>query len=187
MIRINLLEIAARPGDPPRVDEGRRAALAGGGLLAGAAGLMLWQALSIRGESNRLDDRTRALDRELAGLAGISAQRDAAERRIADLAGRVALTESLRAAQGATARMLDRIGRVLPDGVWLTELRRQGDALAMEGRATGMTGLSDLVAGLESSGYVAPPVEIVESRLEGNAAGEMVIFELRMRVSPPSP
>ena len=186
MIRINLLEVESRPRPLPRVHRGMRAAMAGGGLAA-VVGLVLWPALSVRNESIRLDERLKAVDGELAGLAGVPSLRDEAERRSHDLARRVALTEALRAAQGAPVRMLDAVGRALPEGVWLTELRQEGDAVAIEGRAAGMTGVSDLVAGLESSGYFLPQVEIVESRLETHAAAEAVRFELRTRFSlPPS-
>ena len=186
MIRINLLALEPRPGIQPRADAGRGVALVCGGIVAGALGLMLWQALSIRTASNGLEDRIGTLDRELAGFTGVAAQRDVVERESAELARRVALTEALRAAQGAPVRLLDQMSRVLPDGVWLTELRQQGDDIGIAGRATGMTGLTDLVAGLESSGYFVPPIEIVDSRLEARTTAEVVHFELRARFSLPS-
>lgn len=188
MIRINLLAFEPGPETPPPAGAERGVALACGGIAAGVAGLMLWQALSTRSASNRLDERMRALDHELAGLTAVRAQREEAERRSGDLERRVALIEGLRTAQGAPVRLLDQVSRVLPDGVWLTELRQEGgDDIALAGRATGMTGLSDLVAGLESSGYFLPPIEIVDSRLEADASAEVVRFELRAHFSlPPS-
>ena len=186
MIRINLLEAEPRPGTASRGGWRMRTALAGVGIAAAAAGLVLWPALSVRGESMRLDERLRAADRELAGFAGVRARRDAAERQSAALARRVALAEALQAARGASVRTLDGVSRVLPGGVWLTELRQQGRDVAIEGRAAGMAGVSDLVDGLESSGHFVPPVEIVESRLEAHASGDVVRFELRVALSPPA-
>ena len=185
MIRVNLLETESRPEAPPRVGRGMRAALAAG-LAVAVAGAVLWPVLSVRAESARLEQRSRAVERELAGLAGASPQRDEAERRVAELAQRVALAEALEAARGASARTLEQLGRVLSEGVRLTELRQQGRDVVIEGRAAGMTGVSDLVAGLEASGYFLPPVEIVESRLEAQAGAEAVHFQLRMSFSPPS-
>ena len=186
MIRINLLEVEPRPGTPPRVCRTMRTALAAAGFAAAAAGLALWPALSVRGESMRLDERMRAVDRELAGFADVRARRDAAERRSAALARRVALAEALHAARGAPAGVLDGVSRVLPDGVWLTELRQQESGVAIEGRAARMADVSDLVDGLESSGRFVPPVEIVESRLEAHASGGVVGFELRVGLSRPA-
>ena len=187
MIRINMLAVEPRPEDPPRADAGSRVATAVGVVvLAGALGLVLRDGLAVRSESNRLDGRMRDLDRQLAGLDGVAARRGEAERRRVDLARRVALTEALRAAQGAPPRLLDRVGRLMPDDVWLTELRQRRDRVTLTGRATGMTGLTELVAGLESSGYFPPPIEIVDSRREAGAAPAAAVhFEIRARFPPP--
>ena len=187
MIRINLASVESRPEVPPRAGADGRVALACGGIVAGVLGFVLWETLALRSASNRLDERMRALDRQLAGFTGVSAQRDEVERQRADLARRLALTEALRTAQGAPVRMLDQVSRVLSEDVWLTELRQEGDDVTLTGRAAGMTALSDLVAGLESSGHFPPPIEIVDSRLETRTSVEVVHFELRARFSlPPS-
>ena len=183
MIRINLLAAEPLPEGPQRSGAGRAAALAGGAVvLAIVLGLMARDGLAIRRESNRLDERMRVVDRRLAGLDGVAAQREEAERRRADLARRVALTEALRAAQGASARLLEQVGRALPDDAWLTELSQQGDRVTLKGRAVEMTVLTELVAGLESSGYFPPPIEIVDSRRDAGT----VRFEIRARFSLPS-
>ena len=90
--------------------------------------------LAIRRESNRLDERMRVVDRHLAGLVGVGAQREEAERRRDDLARRVALAETLRAAQGAPARLLEQVGRVVPEDAWLTEMRLEGGLATLTGR-----------------------------------------------------
>ncbi len=186
MIHINLLAAQPPPDGPPRADAGRRTAMALGVVaVAAAVGLVLREGLAARSESNRLDERMRVLDGRLAGLDGVSAQREEVERRRADLARQVALTETLRAARSAPARLLDEVRRLLPDDVWLTELRQQRDEVAMTGRATGMAGLTALLAGLESSGHFPPPIEIVESRREAGAPAAPVHFEIRARFSPP--
>ena len=184
MIRINLLAAEPRPEGPPRTSAGRRTAAAVGAVvLAGALGSVLREGLAARSESHRLDERMRLLDGRLAGLGGVSARREEVERRRADLTRRVALTEALRAAQGSPARLLAQVGRLLPDDVWLTELRQRRDQVAMTGRAAGMPGLTGFVAGLEASGYFPPPIEIVDTRREAGAAA--VHFEIRARFSPP--
>ena len=183
MIRINLLAAEQPPEGPSRSGAARGAALAGGAVVLGIVlGLMARDGLAIRRESNRLDERMRALDRHLAGLVGVGAQREEAERRRDDLARRVALAETLRAAQGAPARLLEQVGRVVPEDVWLTEMRLEGGLATLTGRAAEMSGLTELVAGLEASGHFLPPIEIVDSRRDGGA----VRFEIRARFSLPS-
>lgn len=188
MIRINLLAAELRPEAPPRAGSGHRAAMAGGAVVAAALmGLMLRAGFAIGSEADRLDRQMRVLDRELAGFEGVAARRDEVERQAADLAGRVARVEALRAAQGAPARMLDAVTGIVPDQVWLSELRHEGDDVSMTGRAAGMTGVSEMVAGLESSGYFLSPIEIVDSRLEADSGSGAVHFEIRARFSLPSP
>lgn len=187
MIRINLLAGEPLPEGPTRPGAGPRAAVACGVIVLGAVlGLMLREGLAIGGESNRLDHRVRVLGRQLAELDGVSARRREVERRGDDLARRVALTEALRAAQGAPVRLLDQVGRALPEDAWLTELRQRGDEVTLTGRVTDMTGLTALVAGLESSGHFPPPIEIVDSRWEAEGAAEAVHFEIRARFALPS-
>lgn len=182
MIRINLLEVESRLPAPPRVGRPTRAVLAGA-LAVAIAGVALRPVLSVRSESARLAQRLRTVDRELAALADVRSRREEAERRVADLSGRVALVEGLHAERGSPARLLDELGRALPEDVRLTELRQHGGDVALTGRAAGMTAVSDLAARLESSGYFRPPVEIAESRREANAGAESVRFELRLRFS----
>ena len=183
MIRINLLAAEPLPEGPSRSGAARVAAMAGGAVVLGVVlGLMAWDGLATRRESSRLDERMRVLDRQLAGLAGLAgvgAQREEVERRRDDLARRVALAEALRAAQGAPARLLEQVGRVVPEDAWLTEMRLGGGRVTLTGRAAEMSGLAELVAGLEASGHFLPPVEIVDSRRDGGA----VHFEIRARFS----
>ncbi len=180
MIRINLLAAEPLPEGPSRSGAARVAAMAGGAVVLGVVlGLMAWDGLATRRESSRLDERMRVLDRQLAGLAGVGAQREEVERRRDDLARRVALAEALRAAQGAPARLLEQVGRVVPEDAWLTEMRLGGGRVTLTGRAAEMSGLAELVAGLEASGHFLPPVEIVDSRRDGGA----VHFEIRARFS----
>ena len=188
MIRINLLAVEPRPEDPPRAGAGPRTATAVGVVvLAAALGLVLRDGLAVRGETRRLDARMRVVDRQLAGFDDVSARREEVAMRRADLARRIARTDALRAAQGAPARLLNQVGGLVPDDVWLTELRQRGDEVTLTGRAMGMNGLTELVAGLESSGSFPPPIEIVDSRREAGAAPTAAVhFEIRARFPPPS-
>ena len=120
-------------------------------------------------------------------MSDVVGQRNEFEARSAELARRVSLIETLRAGQGGPVRMLDQVSRSLPDGVWLSELRQEGADITLQGRATSLIALSDLVAALESSGYFALPVTVVDSQLEPQAATEVQRFELRATfVLPPS-
>ena len=187
MIRINLMA-AERGRTKPRlgIDPAQQVTLACGAIFIAVVAVVVWQLLSLRGETARLDDQIRVADEALATMADVVGRRNEFETRSAELARRVALIENLRAGQGGPVRMLDQISQALPDGVWLTELRQEGTDIAIEGRATSLTMLSDMVVALEGSGYFALPVEIVDSQLESQTAGEVVRFELRAKFIVPS-
>ena len=180
MIRINLMAVERdRTQRRIGIELGQQVTLVCGASFVAVVAVMGWQAFSVRGETARLGDQLRSVEQELATMSDVVGRRNEFESRSAELARRVALIEELRAGQGGPVHMLDQVSRGLPDGVWLTELRQEGADITMQGRATSLTALSDLVVALEASGYFVLPVEIVDSQLEAQAAGEVVRFELR--------
>ena len=107
------------------------------------------------------------------------------DERRAQLQLRVTLIEELRRGQVGPVQMLDQVSRNLPDSLWLTEMRQDGDALVILGRAMTLTALSDFVANLERSGYFIPPVDLIDSQLEDVAQGQVVRFEVRAQFTVP--
>ena len=187
MIRINLM--AVERGRTKRrlgIEGGQKVGLVCGAIVVAVVAVVVWQVLSVRAETARLDDQLRSVDEELSTMVDVVDRRNQFETQSAELARRVALIEQLRDGQGGPVRMLDQVSRSLPEGVWLTELRQENADITIQGWATGLTALSDLVVALESSGYFALPVEIIDSQLEAQAAGEVVRFELRATFVLPS-
>ena len=187
MIRINLMAVErGRARRPLGFELGQKVTLVCGAIFVAVVALVVWQAFSVRGETARLDDQLRSVEEELSTMADVVDRRNQFEMQSTELAQRVALIEELRGGQGGPVRMLDQVSRSLPEGVWLTELRQEGANITIQGWATGLTILSDLVVALESSGYFSRPVEIIDSQLESQAAGEVVRFELRAEFVLPS-
>ena len=62
--------------------------------------------------------------------------------------------------------MLDEISRSLPEMLWLTEIKQQGNELTIDGRCTTLTALSDFVGNLELGGFFKKPVEILDSQVD---------------------
>jgi type IV pilus assembly protein PilN len=187
MIRINLLAVERnRPKRRIGFDLGQRVTLVCVVIFVAVLAGVVWQALAVRGEAARLREQVRLVDEELATMVDVVGQRNEFEDRSAELARRVALIEELRDGQGGPVRMIDQVSRALPQGVWLTELRQEGAVITIQGRATSLTGLSDLVVGMERSGHFALPVAIIDSQLEVQTLGEVVRFELRAEFMLPS-
>jgi type IV pilus assembly protein PilN len=187
MIRINLMTVE-RGRAKPRIgiETGQKITLACAVIFISVLGLVGWQAYTLREETAQLEAQLSSVDQELASMAEVVEQRNEFEAQSAELARRVTLIEQLREGQGGPVRMLDQVSRAVPEGVWFTELRQDGAEITMQGRATGLTGISDLMAAMEASGYFAPPVEIVDSQLEAQGAGEVVRFELKATFRSPS-
>jgi type IV pilus assembly protein PilN len=113
------------------------------------------------------------------------------EKRRTQLQQRVALIEELRKGQSGPVHLLDELSRALPDRLWLTQMKQQDGEIRVDGRTTSLTALSDFVGNLESSGYFARPVEILDSQVESQGqqqaagAGDLVKFTVKAQFSMP--
>jgi type IV pilus assembly protein PilN len=183
MIRINLLAVERKP-EKPSVFAGHKVIILGTAILAAAALLMAWRFFSMRQETARLDMELRTAQQEQQRLRSVLQQVDDFEKRKQQLQQRVALIEDLRKGQGAPVRMLDEISRALPDRLWLTEMLQDPSGVKIDGRTTSLTSLSDFVGNLESSGYFARPVEILDSQVEGSQA-DVVKFTVKAQFKLP--
>lgn len=178
MIRINLVrdrvprKQAAAPARRWRVALGVAAA-------AAAAAAVGWQHWSLQQRSGQLTDELAAADRTLRELSTVSDELSRLESRRAELALRGDAIEQLRRARSGAARLLDGVGRSVPDGLRLSGLRQSPGGVVIAGRAATLTALSDFVARLEQSSQVESPIEIVDSQTEEAPDGEVVRFELR--------
>ena len=184
MIRINLMAVergrTARRFGPELVN---KATLVYGAIFVGVVVMVVWQSFGVREETAR---QLRLVNQDLASMSDVVGRSNEFEAQSAELARRVALIEELRGGQGGPVRMLDQVSRAMPEGVWLTELRQEGADITVQGRATSLTVLSELVVALESSGYFTLPVDIVDSQFESQAEGDVVRFELRAEFLVPS-
>ncbi len=189
MIRINLLSAERERGGKrrPAFQLGQRLTVACSLILV-ATGLGLgWWYWSLNTQSAKLDEDIAAAQRETQVLRTLIQQVDQFEQRRAQLQQRVALIEQLRRGQSQPVHLLDQISRSLPDMLWLTEIKQQGDTLTISGRCTAMTALSDFVTNLEASGYFKKPVEILDSQVEPAQAGSpgLIRLSIKAQFAPP--
>ena len=181
MIRVNLLTSVQ---DRSTMVDGRwrtgppAAAVVLAALSLGLAG---WWSWSLHAEAGEL---TRALADAKAALVRLAPNVEAArgaEARQADLAAQVALIEALHGRLDAPARLLERLSRALPDGLWLSEVRQEPAGVVVRGYAGTLAAISDYAAALEASAAPGGRVEIVDSKREARSGGqETVAFEVRM-------
>ncbi|MBE3073013.1 MAG: PilN domain-containing protein [Acidobacteria bacterium] len=188
MIRINLLSVdRERVKRRPAFQLAQRLIVACSLILLATALGIGWWYWSINTQSARLDEEIGAAQRETQVLRALIRQVEEFELRRSQLQERVALIEQLRRGQSEPVHLLDQISRSLPDMLWLTEIKQQGNTLAITGRCTALTALSDFVTNLEASGYFKRPVEIVDSQVEAGpaGAGELIRVSVKAQFAPP--
>lgn len=189
MIRVNL--IGERKARKVRFVFGgvqRSAVVCSAILLVTALGIG-WRYWSLSTESAALDRELAAAQQESTRLHPIIAQVQQFEQRRAQLQQRVGLIEQLRKEQVGPVHMLDQLSRAMPPMVWLTELKQTAGAneVLIDGQCLTLTGLSDFVANLQSSGYFQRSVEIINSSSESRKGdGELIKFQVKAVFSAPA-
>jgi type IV pilus assembly protein PilN len=172
MIRINLLAVerdrgkrrTAAPATGPQATQQRITLACSLILVLTSLGIGWWY-WSLKVQSDRIEEDIVTSQKETARLRTLIQQVQANDARRAQLQERVGLIEELRKGRENAVRMLDEISRSLPDMLWLTDIKQQGDDLTITGRCTSLTALSDFVDNLKLGGYFKP-VEILNSQVE---------------------
>ena len=172
MIRINLVAVdrdraKRRPSastSGPQATQQRITLLCSLILVLTALGIGWWY-WSLKVQSDRIEEDIVTSQKETARLRTLIQQVQTNDARRAQLQERVGLIEELRKGRENAVRMLDEISRSLPDMLWLTDVKQQGDDLTITGRCTSLTALSDFVDNLKLGGYFKP-VEILNSQVE---------------------
>jgi len=183
MIRINLLAVD-REKSKKRVgglSVGQRLTLVCSVILVATAIGIVWWFWQLQQRDNQLDRDIQAAEQETVRLREVLTQVQKFETQKLQLQQRVALIEDLRRGQNGSVHMLDQISRALPDRLWLTQMKDdpKNGTTVIDGFATSMTALSDIVGNLETSGYFKRPVEIVNSAVETQQGTELVRFSIR--------
>jgi type IV pilus assembly protein PilN len=193
MIRINLLAVERerakrRPGTGLQATQ-QKITLACSVVLVLAALGVGWWYWSLAKQADRIEADIVTAQRETERLRGLIAQVEQFEARRVQLQQRVALIEELRKGQAGPVRLLDEISRSLPDMLWLTEIKQQGNELTIGGRCTTLTALSDFVGNLELGGFFNKPVEILDSQVDsqrGAGGVELIRFSIKAVISAPA-
>lgn len=185
MIRINLLGAARNRAPISSLPWWVAVTVVGGPAIAVAAVVLVtWWFWSVRWEAAATSGELAAAEADLRRMApAVGGVRDA-EAGQADLGWRVALIEELHARRGASVRMLDRLSRVLPEGLWLSEVREESAGVLVRGYAPTLAGVSEYAAALEAADPLGAPVEIVDSQRRNPVGSrETVSFGVRMPFS----
>jgi type IV pilus assembly protein PilN len=190
MIRINLLAVERERGKKRSsaviIPAAHRVTIAASLILIGTALLIGWWFWSLRQTSIKVDEDIAKGEIETQQLRSVLAQVQKFEASKAQLQQRVTLIEQLRKGQAAPVHVLDEISKAIPERLWLTEMKQEGDVLTLSGMTTSLTGVSDLVGNLQTSPWFKKSVDIIDTQAEQNAkSGDLIKFSVKAVIDNP--
>ncbi len=188
MIRINLLG-QVRPKSARRpVDTGAALPVVfiGAGLVLGFLVLgffyYTWQK-----QLNEENARIKTLMAQKADLEQTKLQVEAFEKQKVVLQQRVATIEQLQRDRTGGQELLDMVANTVSrtENLWLSEMTRKGNTLAMEGSSASINSVANFITSLKRSGYFSK-VEIKETKQdEKNLAVQTFVFQISAEITPP--
>ena len=188
MIRINLLG-QVRPKSARRpVDTGAALPVVfiGAGLVLGALVLgffyYTWQ-----NQLNKENAEIKRLSTQKADLEQTKQQVEAFEKQKVVLQQRVSTIEQLQRDRTGGQELLDMVANTVSrtENLWLTEMTRKGNTLAIEGSSASINSVANFITALKRSGYFQK-VEIKESKQDDKNLGvQTFLFQISAEIAPP--
>lgn len=153
MAKINLLPWRA---ERRKQREREFGAIMGAALALGVLAVFAWgwyYGQMLDGQQARNDLLTHEITALEAKIKEIDALKDKRDK----LLQRKEVIETLRASGSSTVRMLDDLVRTIPDGVRLTNIKQNGEALVLEGLAQSQARIASYMRNLETSRWLSKP------------------------------
>ncbi len=156
-----------------------------GGLLAGLVFLWLQSQISMQQEQNQLlKTEIKKFDLQIKEIAGLEGE-------IAALLARQQAVENLQADRNMPVYLLTELVKQLPDGVYLSSLRQEGQNVALQGVAQSNERVSEFLRNLgnNSPWFTRPElVEIVAgtANLTTRDVRRVANFQIRVRLVRPN-
>lgn len=151
-----------------------------GGVICGA--VFVWYQGQIASQQERnsfLQSEITRLDNEIKDIASLQAQ-------IASLRARQTAVEDLQGDRNLPVHLLDELVSQLPDGIYLTSMRQEGQNVLLTGVAQSQERVSELLRNLSNqSVWLSKPqlVEIVASSVGGAGREQKRVSNFTMRAN----
>lgn len=126
--------------------------------------------------NNYISEQITLLDREIAEIRNLQAQRT-------QLTERMAVIQDLQGTRPVIVRLFDELVRRLPDGVYYNSVTRTEDTIELEGVAESNNMVSELMRSLEASDWFADAsLQQINAQ---NDDEESYVFQLQVAVTAP--
>jgi type IV pilus assembly protein PilN len=163
--RINLLPWR----ETARKEQQREYAILAGSSAAGVAILMLLvhaafsSMIDYQGQRNRyLEQEIRQLESKLTEIKKLETTRQA-------LIDRIEVIQDLQANRPGIVHLFDELVKTLPDGTYLTNLKQNGNALVMDGKAESNTRVSSYMRQIDGSEWMdKAALDVIETKDAGS-------------------
>ncbi len=132
----------------------------------------------LRESKTRLLARSLAIEAELAEVSGSAKSLDQARKRQAELVITLATLGRILEDRRTSLELFEAISRSMPDGLWLTEVKRSATTVQLDGRASSLSAITALVRRLgENLSFVHSP-EIRSVSTEGAEGSQILHFQV---------
>lgn len=130
------------------------------------------------------DKRNRYLKNEIVQFDKEIKKIEALKKMKAMLVARMEIIQELQSNRPQIVHLFDQVVRVLPEGVHLSQIMRNGDRLTLIGKAESNTNVSDLMRNISSSAWLKQPSlhEIKNNKRDGLLHSE---FRLQLQMTHP--
>lgn len=122
-----------------------------------AVALVLFGHMALSKQVSDQEERNAYIKAEIGKLDGQIKEIDALQKRREELLARMKVIQDLQGRRPVIVRIFDEFVRVLPDGVYLTNLERTGDSFSLKGVAESANQVSNLMRNLDASPWFKSP------------------------------
>ena len=120
--------------------------------------------------NQRLQTEIVKLDRQIEEINNLEQQKQ-------KFIARMQIIEKLQRSRPEIVHMFDTLVRMLPEGIYLTEISQSGRRLRLHGVAQSSTRVSSFMRNLDSSQWLTnPELEVVESKKENAFGSDFTLF-----------
>jgi type IV pilus assembly protein PilN len=190
MIKINLLAEGRRPvvarKIKPKLSLGGldpSLVILAAGVLVGLLAAAGWWYL-VAADLDEIQGQVARAQREVEELRPIIEEVEAFKLKQADLTKKINVIKDLKAKQTGPVHIMDEISRALPDLLWLSNMRMQGDLVSLRGSAFNTNAIAALIENLNRvPEFKEPDTESIAQ--EGR--GDLYSFAVNFRFSPHKP
>ena len=181
MARINLLPWRA---ERRKLRQKEFMAMLGAAAVAAAvASFLIW--MFYNGQISGQQERNQYLREQIAQVDAKIKEIEILDQKKAKLLARKEVIEKLQANRSQMVHLFDSLVRTIPDGVALTSIRQNGEALTLRGRSQSNARVSTYMRNLESSGWMTnPELSVIEAR--GGNKGLPYEFSLQVKLANPN-